>query len=323
MLILVCKYKYCENGGILYLIDVYCNNILSQIGKGPLIELKKVNHTKCKILAKLEAFNPSGSIKDVMAFYMICKAENHGLLKPGDKIIEVTTGNTGIAFAMISAYKGYEFTAVMPENMSNERKMMMKAFGAKIVLTPSADDMKGAIEKYKELVKANPSAWLPDQFGNLDNIIAHREITGRSILDQYQGSIDVFVAGVGTGGTLMGVSQALKEKNPDMKVVAVEPYESSVMSGNKPGPHDIQGIGEGFIPQLVCMDEIDEVIAIKSKDAMDMMARLAKEEGLMVGISSGANVLAALRVSKSMKSDGTIVTILPDRGERYLSMNVY
>ncbi|MGQ9610817.1 MAG: cysteine synthase A [bacterium] len=305
------------------MIDVYCNSILSQIGKGPLIELKKINYTGCKILAKLEAFNPSGSIKDVMAFYMTCKAESQGLLKPGSKIIEVTTGNTGIAFAMISAYKGYEFTAVMPENMSNERKMMMKAFGAKIVLTPSADDMKGAIEKYKELVKANPDAWLPDQFGNHDNITAHREITGRSILDQYKGTIDVFVAGVGTGGTLMGVSQALKEENPNMKVIAVEPYESSVMNGNKPGPHNIQGIGEGFIPELVSMDEIDEVIAIKSKDAIDMTAKLAKEEGLMVGISSGANVLAALRLGESMKSGGTIITILPDRGERYLSMNVY
>ncbi len=271
----------------------------------------------------MKAFNPSGSIKDVMAFYMTCKAENNGLIKKGSKIIEVTTGNTGISFAMISAYRGYEFTAVMPENMSNERKMMMRAFGAKIVLTPASEDMKGAIEKYKELVETNPDAWLPDQFGNQDNIIAHREITGRSIIEQYKGTIDAFVAGVGTGGTLMGASQALKEKNPNIKVIAVEPYESSVMSGNKPGPHSIQGIGEGFIPALVCMDEIDEVIAIKSKDAEDMMTRLAKEEGLMVGISSGANVLAALKVCESMKSGGTVITILPDRGERYLSMNIY
>lgn len=305
------------------MIDLYCNSILSQIGKGPLIELKKINHTKCKILAKLETFNPSGSIKDVMAFYMTCKAENKGLLKQGNKIIEVTTGNTGIAFAMISAYRGYKFTAVMPENMSNERKMMMKAFGAQIVLTPAKDDMKGAIERYKELVEANPDAWLPDQFRNQDNINAHREITGRSILEQYKENIDAFVAGVGTGGTLMGVGQVLKEKNPNMKVIAVEPYESSVMNGSKPGPHNIQGIGEGFIPELVCMDKIDEVVAIKSKDAEDMMKKLAKEEGLMVGISSGANVLAALKISESMDSEGTVMTILPDRGERYLSMNVY
>lgn len=305
------------------MLDVYCNSIINQIGKGPLIELKKINHTKCRILAKLETFNPSGSIKDVMAFYMTCKAESKGLLRPGSKIIEVTTGNTGIAFAMISAYKGYEFTAIMPENMSDERKMMMKAFGAKIVLTPAKRDMEGAIEKYKELIKANPDAWLPDQFGNQDNIIAHREITGKSILDQYKGNIDAFVAGVGTGGTLMGVSQALKEENPNMKVIAVEPFESSVMNGSKPGTHSIQGIGEGFIPELVCMDKIDEVIAIKSKDAINMMIRLAKEEGLMVGISSGANVLAALIVSESMEPNRTVVTILPDRGERYLSMSIY
>ena len=302
---------------------MYCKDILGQIGKGPLVELTKINYTGNRILAKLETFNPSGSIKDVMAFYMTCEAEGKGLLKPGSKIIEVTTGNTGIAFAMISALKGYEFTAVMPENMSIERQQMMKAFGAKIVLTPPADDMKGAIAKYRELADANPDAWLPDQFGNMDNIIAHREITGKSILEQFRGTIDAFVAGVGTGGTLMGVSQALKEENPDIKIVAVEPYESSVMSGNEPKPHEIQGIGEGFIPPLVCMDEIDKVISIKSQDAIDMMVKLAREEGLMVGISSGANVLAALKASEASGTGKTIVTILPDRGERYLSMDAF
>ena len=300
-----------------------CKNILDHVGKGPLIELKNVNNTKCRIFAKLETFNPSGSIKDVMAFYMICSAESRGLLKPGSEIIEVTTGNTGISFAMISALKGYKFTAVMPENMSIERRKMMQAFGAKIVLTPSADDMKGAIERYKELAKANPNAWLPDQFGNPENISAHREITGRSIIEQFSGRIDAFVAGVGTGGTLMGVSQALKEINSHVKIVAVEPYESAVMEGKSPSQHDIQGIGEGFIPPLVSMDEIDEVIAIKSEDAINMMSRLAQEEGLMVGISSGANVLASLKLAENMGSGKNIITILPDRGERYLSINAF
>lgn len=303
--------------------DRYCKDILGQIGKGPLLELTKVNNTGNRILAKLETYNPSGSIKDVMAYYMLCEAESKGLLNPGSKIIEVTTGNTGIAFAMISAHRGYEFTAVMPENMSIERRQMMEAFGAKIVLTPTADDMKGAIAKYNELIEANPDAWLPNQFGNPDNISAHREITGRSILDQISGKIDVFIAGVGTGGTLIGVKQALKEKHPDVKIVAVEPYESAVMTGNGPKPHDIQGIGEGFIPPLVNINEIDEVIVIRSQDAVNMMARLAKEEGLLVGVSSGANVLAALRLSETIGTGKTIVTILPDRGERYLSMAAF
>ena len=186
-----------------------------------MVELRHVNHTGCRILAKMESFNPSGSIKDVMALYMISNAENNGLIKRGSKIIEVTTGNTGIAFAMISALKGYRFTAVMPENMSVERRKIMEAFGAETVLTPAAEDIKGAIDRYKELVEANPDAWLPDQFGNPDNIEAHREITGRNILEQIKDKIDVFVAGVGTGGTLMGVAQALKRKMPDVRIVAV------------------------------------------------------------------------------------------------------
>ena len=300
--------------------NMYCRSALEHIGKGPIVELTNINKTRCNILAKLETYNPSGSIKDVMAFYMICNAEGKGLLRPGSKIIEVTTGNTGISFAMISALKGYKFTAVMPEHMSIERRKMMKAFGAEIILTPAEDDMKGAIARYKELAKENPDAWLPNQFGNLDNILAHREITGSSILEQVGDRIDAFVAGVGTGGTLMGVAQALREVNPDVKIVAVEPYESAVMSGNQPRQHNIQGIGEGFVPDLVSIDEIDEVIAIKTQDAIDMMLRLTGEEGLLVGVSSGANVLAALRLAENIGSGKTIVTILPDRGERYLSI---
>lgn len=300
-----------------------CGNILEKIGKGPVVELRHVNHTGCRILAKMESFNPSGSIKDVMALYMISNAENNGLIKRGSKIIEVTTGNTGIAFAMISALKGYRFTAVMPENMSVERRKIMEAFGAETVLTPAAEDIKGAIDRYKELVEANPDAWLPDQFGNPDNIEAHREITGRNILEQIKDKIDVFVAGVGTGGTLMGVAQALKRKMPDVRIVAVEPSESAVMSGKEAGHHEIQGIGEGFIPDLTRMDEIDEVVTVKSQDAKDFMRELAREEGLFVGISSGANVLAALKIGEAIDSGKTIVTILPDSGERYLSMNIF
>ena len=297
--------------------------ILDRIGKGPVVELRRVNHTRCRILAKMESFNPSGSIKDVMALYMINKAENKGLIRQGSKIIEVTTGNTGIAFAMISALKNYKFTAVMPENMSVERRKIMEAFGAEIILTPAEEDMKGAVRRYKELAKENPDAWLPDQFGNLDNVEAHKEITGRSILEQIKDNIDIFVAGVGTGGTLLGVAQALREKMPHVKIVAVEPSESAVMSGAEPKPHEIQGIGEGFIPDLIRMDMIDEVITVKSQDAKDFIKKLAKEEGLFVGISSGANVLAALKLAEKSKSEKTIATILPDSGERYLSMNVF
>lgn len=287
------------------------------------MELHHVNHTKSKILAKMENFNPSGSIKDVMALYMVSKAEENGELKEGDKIIEVTTGNTGIAFAMISALKGYKFTAVMPENMSIERRRIMGALGAQIVLTPALQDMKGAIEKYEELTKENPDAWLPNQFGNPDNVEAHREITGRSILEQVEDKIDVLVAGIGTGGTLLGAAQTLREKYPNMRVVAVEPAESAVMSGQEPDLHEIQGIGEGFIPPLVSMAEIDEVITVKSQDAKDFMRELARKEGLFVGISSGANVLAALQMGEEMGDGKTIVTILPDSGERYLSMNIF
>lgn len=199
----------------------------------------------------------------------------------------------------------------------------MEAFGAEIILTPAAEDMKGAIERYKELAEENPDAWLPNQFGNLDNVEAHREITGRSILEQINGKIDVFVAGVGTGGTLLGVAQALREVMPDVKIAAVEPYESAVMSGEEASIHEIQGIGEGFIPDLVCMDEIDQVIKVKSQDAKDFMKEMAHQEGLLVGISSGANVLAALQVSEEIGPGKTVVTILPDSGERYLSMNIF
>lgn len=298
-------------------------NVLDQIGNTPVVELAKSNNTESSIWAKLEAVNPSGSIKDVMAFYMIDMAEEKGILKPGNKIIEATSGNTGISFAMISALKGYKFTAVMPEHMSKERRQMMQAFGANIVLTPEEEQFSGALERLEQLARENKDAWLPRQFENEDNTAAHREITGRRILQQIGDRIDAFVAGVGTGGTLIGVAEALKRVYPSVRIVAVEPAESAVMSGEKPGSHIIQGIGAGFIPSLVHVELIDEIIKVKSSDALDMTRQLTKEEGLMVGLSSGANVLAASEVARKLGKGKTIVTILPDRGERYLSMNLF
>jgi len=295
-------------------------NILESIGNTPLVKLNKVNDTDSEIYVKLENLNPSGSIKDVMTLYMVKSAEKKGILKPGSKIMEATTGNTGISFAMISAVKGYKFTAVMPENMSIERRKIMQALGAKVILTPAKEDMSGAIKKFEELAKKEPEAWLPLQFKNMDNIRAHREITGREILRKMKKRIDVFVTGVGTGGTLMGVATTLREANSYTKIVAVEPAESAVMSGKSPGLHKIQGIGEGFIPPLMKMEIVNEIISVSSLEAINMSKRLAKKEGLLVGISSGANVLAALKIAQKIKGKNTIVTILPDNGGRYLTM---
>ena len=298
-------------------------SIMDLIGNTPVVELTKVSDTSSAILAKLETLNPSGSIKDVMALYMMEVAENKGMLRPGNKIIDVTSGNTGISFAMLSALKDYKFVAVMPEHMSGERRQMMQAFGAELILTPKEEGMTGAFRKFDEMAKENPTAWLPRQFDNPDNRAAHREITGKRIVEEVQNKIDAFVAGVGTGGTLMGVAQALRKVYPEVKIVAVEPAESAVMSGGKPGMHIIQGIGAGYIPSLMDMDLVDEVITVSSDEAVNMTRMLAEEEGLMVGISSGANVLAALEVARKLGGGKTIVTILPDRGERYLSMNLF
>ena len=298
------------------------NGLMGLVGNTPIVELKKVNDTASTILAKLETLNPSGSIKDVMAFYMTDVAEKKGLLKPGSKIIEETSGNTGISFAMIAALKGYRFVAVMPEDMSQERRQLIQSFGAEIVLTPEEQGFPGALEKLEQMAKENQDAWLPRQFENRDNIDAHREITGKRILQAVGKDIDVFVAGVGTGGSLMGIAEALKQANPNVKIVAVEPAESAVMSGGEPHNHIIQGIGPGFIPKLVNLDLIDEIIPIRDKDAVAMARKLIREEGLMVGISSGANVLASLEIARKSGQGKTIVTLLPDRGERYLSMNV-
>jgi cysteine synthase A len=288
-------------------------DILNSIGNTPLIKIGN-------IYAKFETTNPTGSVKDRMVWYMVKKAEERKELKPGDKIIEVTSGNTGISLAMISAIKGYKFIAIMPESMTIERRKMIELFGGKIILTPAKDDMIGAIKKYNELVRENKNAWLPRQFENPDNISAHREGLGKEIIKQMKGKIDAFVAGTGTGGTLIGVAQALKEIGSKAKIIAVEPEESAVLSGKKAGSHMIQGIGEGFIPKIMKenMNLVDGIITVKSQEAIGMKNKLAKEFGILVGISSGANVLAAQEIEKRYGYK-KIITVLPDRGERYLS----
>lgn len=298
-------------------------SIIDLIGETPTIKLHRVNPTGSTIWVKVESLNPSGSIKDVMVLYMMNLAERRGDLKAGTKIIEATSGNTGVSFAMLAQIKGYKFVAVMPEYMSRERIQMMEAFGAEIVLTPAAEGFAGTMRKFEELAREDPGAWLPRQFSNLDNTAAHREITGKRILEAIDGQIDAFIAGIGTGGTLMGVAEVLKNVYPNVKIVAVEPAESAVMSGGAPGYHEIQGIGPGFIPTLVDMNLIDRIVSISSEDAMVMTRTLMREEGLMVGISSGANVLAALQIAEELGGGKTIVTVLPDRAERYISMGVF
>lgn len=289
-------------------------NILQLANNTPLIEVNG-------IYAKLETYNPTGSVKDRMAFYLIKKAEQRGELSKGDEIIEMTSGNTGIALAMVSTIKGYKFTAVMPESMSLARRKMMQRFGAKIILTPAEEDMEGALRKYEEVVneriKSGKKFWLPKQFENQDNINAHYFGLGKEIVSQTEGKLDAFVAGAGTGGTVIGVAKALKEINPKTKIYVVEPEESAVLSGKDQGLHKIQGIGEGFVPKILQdnMNLIDGVITIDSEDAIKMSEELAKKHGVLVGISSGANYLAAQQLKKKYKN---VITIFPDRGERYL-----
>jgi len=297
-------------------------SILETIGETPLIEINLSNRGS-RILAKLEFLNPGGSIKDRMALYMIEKAEEEGRLKRGITIIEATSGNTGIAFSMIAAVKGYKMIAVMPENMSLERQQLIRAFGAKVVLTPAGKGPRGAIAKRNQLAKEVGDAWIPGQFENINNIIAHKETTGREIIKQTDGKIDVFVAGVGTGGTLMGVAQALRGVNSSVMIVAVEPAESAVMSGGNAENHNIQGIGEGFISELVDLDVIDRIEKVSTKNAERMSKELALREGIVAGISAGANMVASLRMAKKLGENKTVVTVLPDRGERYFSQGIF
>jgi len=272
------------------------------------------------VYAKLEGVNPSGSIKDRVALEIINAAENEGKLREGYTIVEACSGNTGISLAMIAAVKGYNITVVMPENMSEERKQMMKAFGAKLVLTSKSGSLQESMEKAEEIAN-EPNTLYTRQFDNPNNIRAHIK-TGKEILNEI-GPVDAVVAGVGTGGTLVGISTVMKEVNPKVKIIAVEPEEAAVMFGGSDvriGEHHIQGIGDGFIPQLIDMSKVDNVITVGSKEAVDMAKKLSKEHGLLVGISAGANVLASLKVAKAYDK---VVTVLPDRGERYLSMDLF
>lgn len=301
--------------------------ITDLIGGTPLLELKnyeKQHSLSATILAKLEYFNPAGSVKDRIAKAMIDEAEKKGLLKHDSVIIEPTSGNTGIGLASVASSRGYKIILTMPETMSVERRNLLKAYGAELVLTDGAKGMKGAIEKAKELAEATPSSFIPSQFTNLANPAAHRSTTGPEIWKDTDGKVDIFVAGVGTGGTVSGVGQYLKSQNPDVKVVAVEPAGSPVLSKGTPGPHKIQGIGAGFVPDTLDTKIYDEIITVENEDAFETGRALARNEGVLVGISSGAAVFAATELAKRPENKGKIiVALLPDTGERYLSTPMF
>lgn len=297
------------------------------IGKTPLLELMHIEQEyglEARILAKLEYFNLSGSVKDRIAKAMIEDAERAGKLQPGATIIEPTSGNTGIGLASVGTSKGYKVVLVMPETMSVERRQIMKAYGAELVLTEGAKGMKGAIEKAKELAANTPGSFLPGQFANPANPKIHRETTGPEIYEDTDGHVDIFVAGVGTGGTITGVGEYLKEKNPNLKIVAVEPASSPVLSTGKAGPHKIQGIGAGFVPEILNTGIYDEIISVEDRGAFATGKQIGKQEGILVGISSGAAVWAAIEVAKRPENAGkTIVVLLPDTGDRYLSTALF
>ena len=297
------------------------------IGKTPLLELTHIEKAlglKAKLLAKLEYFNPAGSVKDRIAKAMIDDAEKSGKLKPNSVIIEPTSGNTGIGLAAVAAARGYRIIIVMPETMSVERRQLMKAYGAELVLTEGAKGMKGAIAKADELSKEIPNSFIPGQFVNPANPEAHRETTGPEIFEDTDGEVDIFVAGVGTGGTVTGVGEYLKSKKPEVKVVAVEPKSSAVLSTGVPGAHKIQGIGAGFVPDVLNTKIYDEIITVENEDAFETGKLIGKKEGVLVGISSGAAVKAAIDLAKRPENEGkTLVALLPDTGDRYLSTPLF
>jgi len=300
------------------------NNMVELVGNTPVVKLNKVVPEGSDIYVKLESFNPGGSIKDRIAKNMIEEAEKSGELKPGDTIIEPTSGNTGVGLAMIGAVKGYKVILTMPDTMSMERRSLLSAYGAELVLTPGSGGMKAAISKVEELKAEHPNHFVPAQFDNPNNPDAHRKYTSAEIFDAFGTSLDIFITGVGTGGTITGNGEVLKEKIPGLQVVAVEPSGSPVLSGGKPGPHKIQGIGAGFIPAVANTDVIDDIVQVENEDAFEMMRRLANEEGMLVGISSAATVVASIEVAKRAENKGKkILAMLMDTGERYLSMNIY
>ena len=296
------------------------NNILETVGHTPLVRINKLNNTSANIFAKVEFFNPGGSVKDRVGLAMIEDAEAKGLLSPGALIIEPTSGNTGVGLAIAAAVKGYRLILTMPDSMSMERRLLLGAYGAEIVLTPGTDGMAGSIKKALELQAANPGSWIPQQFENFANPAIHEITTGEEIRNDLDGKVDAFVAGVGTGGTISGVAKCLKKYNPDIKIIAVEPDESPVLSGGQPGPHKLQGIGANFIPKVTATELFDEIIQISAEDAGNAARALSRKEGSLVGISSGAALHAALQIAGRPEFSGkNIVVLLPDTGERYLS----
>ncbi|SLM28505.1 cysteine synthase A, O-acetylserine sulfhydrolase A subunit [Desulfamplus magnetovallimortis] len=301
------------------------NSITTSCGHTPLISLSRIApDLPGKIVAKAEFFNPMGSVKDRIGLAMVDDAKKRGVLKNGGLIIEPTSGNTGLGLALAAATGGYRLILTMPESMSIERRSLMAHLGAEIILTPAAEGMKGSIRKAEEILKDNPEAFMPNQFKNPANPEIHRKTTAEEIWSDTGGNVDILVAGVGTGGTITGISEVIKARNPLFRAVAVEPASSPVLSGGKPGPHKIQGIGAGFVPDVLNIDIIDEVIAVSNEDAMDAGRKLARKEGILCGISSGAALHAAMIVASRQESRGkTIVVVLPDTGERYISTDLF
>lgn len=302
-------------------------SLVDLIGNTPLLELSNYNRQKgldAKVIAKLEYFNPLSSVKDRIGYAMIKDAEDRGIINKDTVIIEPTSGNTGIALSFVAAARGYRLIITLPETFSIERRNMMKALGAELVLTPGSEGMPGAIRRAKEIAAETPNSFIPQQFENPANPEIHRRTTAEEIWRDTDGQVDIFVAGVGTGGTITGVGEALKQKKPDVKIVAVEPFDSPVLSGGQKGPHALQGIGAGFVPAVLNRDVLDEIITVKTNEAFDTARSLAREEGLLVGISSGAAAFAATELAKRPENKGkNIVVLLPDTGERYLSTKLF